>query len=75
MKKMESLSPNARNVTVCPFCKELIPKGAMVCSHCHSMVKIPPHKKKRPFVLNNFMLGVYAATIFWLYIIFTFFRK
>lgn len=68
---MEPLSPNARNVTLCPFCRELIPKGAVRCSHCQSFLKIPRHdQKKRPFLLNNFMLGFYAATILWLYVMF-----
>ncbi len=72
---MGLLSANARNVTICPFCKELIPKGALRCSHCQSYVKIPHSKPKRPFILGNFMLGFYAATILWLYLFIFVFKK
>lgn len=69
------ISANARNVQVCPFCRELIPKGAIRCSHCQSFIQIPGSKKKRPFLFRDFMLGVYIATAFWLYLFLFAFRK
>jgi hypothetical protein len=69
------ISANARNVSVCPFCKELIPKGAIRCSHCQSFIHIPGHHRKRPFLFGNFMLGFYAATALWLYLFLFAFKK
>jgi len=63
------ISPTARNVVTCPFCKELVSKGAMRCPHCHSNLVVPRKKKRRPFWMGSFMLGFYAATVFWLLLI------
>jgi hypothetical protein len=71
---MKPLSNEARNVKSCPFCKELIAGGATICSHCGSNVVVPKAKKKRPFLFRDFMLGVYVATAFWLYLIIKYFR-
>ena len=66
---MQPLSSNARNVASCPFCKELIAKGAMRCPHCHADLKIPRKVKKQPFMLSPFMVGFYTATALWLALI------
>lgn len=71
---MKLVSDNARNVKVCPFCKELIAAGASICSHCGSNVIVPKRKRKRPFFFNDFMLGIYIATAFWLFLIIKYFR-
>jgi len=72
---VEPLSPNARNVAICPFCRELITKGAVRCPHCHAELKIPSMKKKRPFWLRPFMLGFYTATIIWIIALILYFHK
>ncbi len=72
---MLHVSPTARNVVPCPFCKELITKGAARCPHCHSNLVIPRRRKKRPFVVGNFMLGIYVATIFWLVLFFAYLSR
>ena len=66
---MESLSENARNVMPCPFCRELIAKGAIRCRHCQADLKLPLKKKKRSFWAGQFMFGFYTATLIWLAII------
>ena len=65
---MSYISPMARNVVECPFCKELVAKGAVRCRHCQADLKLPKKRRRRPFFLHSFMLGMYAATIFWLII-------
>ncbi len=72
---MLHVSPTARNVVPCPFCKELITKGAARCPHCHSNLVIPRKRKKRPFMAGNFMMGIYVATVFWLVIIIIYLSK
>ncbi|MEE9441195.1 MAG: hypothetical protein V3V99_00810 [candidate division Zixibacteria bacterium] len=62
-------SDNARNTKTCPFCREFIDKSAVRCPHCHADLKTPKAMKKRPFYCGNFMLGIYTATIFWLFVI------
>jgi hypothetical protein len=61
-----ALSANAKRIVECPFCKELIPKGAVRCSHCQSDLKPPVRVRKPPFLRGPFMLGVYVSTIFWI---------
>jgi hypothetical protein len=48
----------------CPFCKEEIAPGALICKHCHSIIKLPPPKKKVPTWRNKFLLGFYAGILF-----------
>lgn len=72
---MSHISPTARNVIACPFCRELVAKGAVRCPHCHSNLVVPRRKKKRPFLFSQFMMGVYAATIFWLVLIILFLSR
>jgi len=49
----------------CPFCKEEIAPGAVICKHCHSILSAPPKKKKKvPFWYSTFMLGVYTGIVF-----------
>ncbi len=72
---MSHVSPTARNVVTCPFCKELVARGAVRCPHCHSNLVVPRKRKKRPFVIGNFMLGFYAATIIWLLLIIFYLSK
>lgn len=72
---MSHISENARHVSECPFCRELVTKGALRCPHCHADLRIPKKRRKRPFVVGPFMLGVYAATIFWLVFILVFLLK
>ncbi|RKX20919.1 MAG: hypothetical protein DRP51_05020 [Candidatus Zixiibacteriota bacterium] len=45
----------------CPFCKEEIAKGAIVCKHCGSKIQILKKQKKKPFWRNSFMLGFYCG--------------
>jgi hypothetical protein len=66
---MEPLSSSARNVTECPFCKELVSRGAIRCPHCHANLKIPKKVKKTPFWMSSFMVGFYTATLLWLFLI------
>ena len=66
---MSHISENARNVAECPFCRELVAKGAIRCPHCHANLKIPKRAKKPPVLLSSFMMGFYAATLFWLILI------
>jgi predicted amidophosphoribosyltransferase len=49
----------------CPYCKEDIAGGAVVCKHCHSIINVPPPKKKKkaPFWRNMFMLGFYSGIV------------
>ena len=49
---------------ICPFCKEEITPGALVCKHCHSIIKLPPQQKKVPAWRNKFLLGFYTGVIF-----------
>jgi hypothetical protein len=66
---MSPLSSNARNVIECPFCKELVTRGALRCPHCHADLKVPKKMKKPPFMLSSFMVGFYTATALWLFLI------
>lgn len=66
---MSRISDNARNVVECPFCREMVAKGASRCPHCHENLKIPKKKKKAPPWRSSFMLGFYTATIIWLVLI------
>ncbi len=63
---MSHISPTARNVVTCPFCKELVARGATLCPHCHSNLVVPRKKRTRSFWMGSFMLGFYTATICWL---------
>lgn len=72
---MTSLSSNARSVTECPFCRELVAKGAMRCPHCHADLKTPKKKKRPPIWRGPFMLGFYMATVFWIAVIILIFWK
>jgi predicted amidophosphoribosyltransferase len=71
---MATISPNARNVRECPFCKELIAKSATRCPHCGQNVSVPVQRRKRPFWIGNFMIGFYAATALWLFLFYLYFR-
>ncbi|MFH1699997.1 MAG: hypothetical protein ABIE07_05355 [Candidatus Zixiibacteriota bacterium] len=62
-------SDNARNTKTCPFCKEFINSSAVRCPHCHADLKTPKAMIKKPLYRGNFMLGIYVATIFWLFVI------
>ncbi len=66
---MAYISENARKVATCPFCKELLTRGATRCPHCHENLFVPPKRKKRPFWLNNFFLGVYTGSALWIAVI------
>jgi hypothetical protein len=72
---MQPLSSNARNVSLCPFCRELIAKGAARCPYCHGDLKVPSLRKKRPFYATPFMLGFYFGTIFWIGLMLLYFWK
>ncbi|MCX6827082.1 MAG: hypothetical protein NTV06_07455 [candidate division Zixibacteria bacterium] len=48
----------------CPFCREEILSGAMVCKHCHSIIKLPLKKKKGPLWRSSYLLGFYSGIIF-----------
>lgn len=72
---MSHVPPTARNVVTCPFCKELIARGAVRCPHCQSNLIVPRRRKRRPFLIGNFMLGFYVATIIWILLIILYFSK
>jgi len=48
----------------CPYCMEEIAPGAMVCKHCHAILKKPEVKKKRPWWMTNFALGFFSGVLF-----------
>jgi len=50
-----------RKKTLCPYCREEIQPGALVCRHCHSPLNIPKKRKPVPFWRNTYMLGVYSG--------------
>lgn len=72
---MTHISENARNVVECPFCKELVSRGALRCPHCHANLKIPRKARRAPFWISPFMLGVYTASIFWVILIVLYLTK
>jgi predicted amidophosphoribosyltransferase len=51
-------------MTFCPFCREEITPGAIICKHCGSPLKYPKQMKKAPFWRGTFMLGVYSGIAF-----------
>jgi predicted nucleic acid-binding Zn ribbon protein len=53
---------NKKTLT-CPYCKEEIAPGAVICKHCGSSLKLPAKNKKRSFWLDTYMLGVYSGVI------------
>jgi len=53
----------AEKTVRCPFCREEIIPGALICKHCGSPLKMPKAKKKRSFWLDTYMLGVYSGVI------------
>jgi predicted amidophosphoribosyltransferase len=71
---MTEISPSARNVKECPFCRELVAKSATRCPHCQQNLTVPGRRHKRPFWLSDFMLGIYAGTAFWLFLFYLYFR-
>jgi len=54
----------------CPFCREEIARGAIVCKHCGSKIQILKKAKKPPFWRNNFMLGFYCGILFMILMIY-----
>lgn len=48
---------------ICPYCREEVAQGAVVCRHCRSTIKPLKNKKKIPFLLSKFMLGLYSGAI------------
>lgn len=48
----------------CPYCKEEIAPGALVCKHCRSIIKLPSQQKKVPAWRNKFLLGFYCGILF-----------
>jgi len=66
---MATISENARNIKQCPFCQEIVAKGAVRCPHCHADLKAPQRIKKNPFYMSSFMIGFYTATFFWIMLI------
>jgi predicted amidophosphoribosyltransferase len=47
----------------CPYCREEIIPGALICKHCGSQLKMPKKKNKRSFWMDTYMLGVYSGVI------------
>jgi len=50
--------------SLCPYCREEIAPGALICKHCGSPLKKPTKKSRKSFWLNQYMLGVYTGVIF-----------
>ena len=61
---------NQKSTEKCPFCREEIAPGALICKHCHSIIKLPAKKKNVPTWRNSFMLGFYCGIIFMLILIY-----
>ena len=70
---MSTISPEARDVRLCPFCNELIGKSAIRCPHCNQNLFIPKPRRKRPFYLSDFMLGFYTACMLWIIVVYIYF--
>ncbi|HDL03253.1 MAG TPA: zinc ribbon domain-containing protein [candidate division Zixibacteria bacterium] len=51
-------------LSVCPYCKEEIAPGAVLCKHCGSPLKMIKKKKSAPFWRSQYMLGIYTGIIF-----------
>jgi predicted nucleic acid-binding Zn ribbon protein len=58
----------------CPFCKEEIAPGAVICKHCHSILKMPSQQKKAPSWRSKFMLGFYCGLAFSGFLVYLYFR-
>nr|MBN2277137.1 hypothetical protein [candidate division Zixibacteria bacterium] len=56
--------------SICPYCKEQITPGALLCKHCGTPLKFPKPKKKVPFWRTAYMLGVYSGIGFMLLMIY-----
>ncbi len=48
----------------CPYCMETIARGAVICKHCGTPLKLPKKRKKIPFWRGQYMLGVYSGIVF-----------
>jgi predicted nucleic acid-binding Zn ribbon protein len=65
----------AKEKEKCPYCREEIAPGAVICKHCRSIINAPLKKKKKtPFWYGSYMLGVYSGIIFSGILIYIFFK-
>jgi len=53
----------AGDFSICPVCKEEIARGAVLCKHCGTLLKVPKKSKRVPFWRSQYMLGVYSGVI------------
>jgi len=58
----------------CPFCKEEIQKGAIVCKHCGSKIQILKKQKKKPRGRSSFMLGFYCGILLMILLVYLYNR-
>ena len=55
----------AKQLSVCPFCKEPIAAGATRCKHCQADLAKPDIAKKSRFAkYNNFRFGFLVGILF-----------
>lgn len=59
---------------VCPYCREEIAPGAVICKHCRTPLKLSKKKKARSFWVGNYMLGFYSGTAFVILLIILYYR-
>ncbi|MCP4706722.1 MAG: hypothetical protein GY865_19160 [candidate division Zixibacteria bacterium] len=64
------MKPDKTVVSKCPFCKEEIARGAIVCKHCGSKIQILKSKRKKPFWRSSFMFGFYCGIILMILLIY-----
>lgn len=54
---------NVGKLSLCPYCKEEIALGAVLCKHCGSPLKLSKKKRKVPFWRSAYMLGLYSGIV------------
>ncbi|MBN2226329.1 MAG: hypothetical protein JW763_03095 [candidate division Zixibacteria bacterium] len=63
----------AQKSSKCPYCREDIAPGALVCKHC-GMPLVKKPKPKPPFWRSQYMLGVYSGVAFMILMIYFYSR-
>ncbi|UCD16597.1 MAG: hypothetical protein JSV44_09040 [Candidatus Zixiibacteriota bacterium] len=62
-----------QSASKCPYCREEIVTGALLCKHC-GMPLVKRQRKKPPFWRSPYMLGAYSGVAFMILMIYLYSR-